>query len=102
MNKALLKKRAGELQANLASHAQSDQEAGNLLAALTDLIAAALAESLDVPVEWASVPGVVYFTEGSLAKYVDLETAYANFKIEISGGEPPVLRQLRLKMAAQP
>jgi hypothetical protein len=36
---------------------------------------------------WRGVPGAYWFTEAYLAQYADLEEAYTQFKIEITGGE---------------
>lgn len=41
------------------------------------------------------MPGAYFFNEGQLRQYPDLESAYADFKIEVTGGETPALRMFR-------
>lgn len=98
MNIAELKKSAEALKQVLAKYAPLDPEAKYLQDSLSSVIDEVLADKITAPIAWASVPGGYYFNEGSLRKYDDLETAFAEFKIELSGGESPVLRQLRLDM----
>lgn len=102
MNKTLLIKSAENLEKILLQYSSVDAEVAALLGALSQLIFDARTGKISIPVEWNEVPGGYYFTEGRLQKYSDLETAYANFKIEITGGESPVLRKLRLNAATKP
>lgn len=97
MNQLALTKSSATLARLLAKYAVTDIEAENLKSALSDTISSALSGKIDDPLEWNDIPGGYYFTEGNLSQYADLESAYAEFKIEITGGESPILRKLRLE-----
>jgi hypothetical protein len=95
MDKAALRQAADRLDRLLQHYAATDDAARGLLNALSTLIAEAQADRIDRPLEWHDVPGARSFTEGGLAALGDLEAAYAAFRIELTGGESPVLRKLR-------
>ncbi|MNY30802.1 hypothetical protein D3C86_1649290 [compost metagenome] len=48
--------------------------------------------------EWRDIPGRYLFTEEGLQQYAALEQAFAEFKIELTGGESPTLRRLKAQM----
>jgi hypothetical protein len=87
---------AEKLEKLLLQYAATDAEVGGLQKALSGLINDARAGKIAAPLEWRDVPGTHSFTEGYLRKYGDLEAAHADFKIEVTGGESPMLRALRL------
>lgn len=95
MNKLELKRKAEKLRDLLSHYAVSDVDANSLLNGLPPFIRDALVGKIDTPLEWTDMPGAYFFNEGKLRKYSDLESAYVDFKIEITGGETPVLRKLR-------
>lgn len=95
MDQVLLLRSANKLEELLSRYSVADEEVRGLFDALSLLIAGARAGKVVSPVEWGSVPGAYNFTEGGLRRYSDLETAYAEFKIEVTGGESPLLRSLR-------
>ncbi|WP_426204244.1 hypothetical protein [Pseudomonas sp. TWP3-1] len=95
MDQVLLVRSANKLEELLSRHSVADEEVKGLFDALSTLIADARAGKIFSPVEWGSVPGAYSFNEGGLRRYSDLETAYAEFKIEVTGGEGPLLRRLR-------
>lgn len=95
MNKLELKYKAEKLLTLLSYYSKSDREAAGLLHGMLPLINEALAGSVVTPLDWTDMPGAYLFSEGNLGQYADLETAYAEFKIEITGGETPALRKLR-------
>ncbi|NRR33135.1 hypothetical protein HSX11_23465 [Oxalobacteraceae bacterium] len=98
MNYSLLNIRARELKDILSHYATIDKEAINLLSALEPLIEKSIAGEILAPYEWRAVPGSYYFTEGTLRKFPELESAYSKFTIELTGGETPVLKKLRAQM----
>jgi hypothetical protein len=100
MDMALLAKSAEKLETLLRHYAVTDTEASGLLDALAALISDARAGKISAPLEWSMIPGARSFSEGGLRKYDDLETAFADFRIEATGGESPVLRNLRLRSNA--
>jgi hypothetical protein len=51
------------------------------------------------PMEWRDIPGRHLFTEDGLQQYAELELAFAEFKIELTGGESPTLLRLKAQMA---
>lgn len=102
MDQVLLAKNAEKLEQLLAQYSSVDAEVRDLSDALSKLISDACTGKIVAPIEWRDVPGAYNFTEGGLRKYDDLETAYAKFKVEITGGESPVLRRLRLNAATKP
>lgn len=97
MDTTLLARTAGDLDRLLQHYAKSDAEVGGLLRALEELLHDAQNGNVAVPVEWRDIPGDRAFSEGGLRKYSDLESAYASFKIEATGGETAVLSALRAK-----
>jgi hypothetical protein len=99
MNQILLARSAEQLEQILLQYSTIDSEVRGLLDALSKLIRDARTGKILVPMEWRDIPGRYNFTEGNLGKYADLEATYAEFQIEITGGESPVLKSLRLNAA---
>jgi hypothetical protein len=99
MDQRLLKKSAENLEKVISKYASTDAEVDGLYKSLSTLIADARAGEIILPVQWEDVPGAYGFLEGGLRQYRDLEAAYASFKIEVTGGESPLLKSLRLKQA---
>ncbi|MBA5607392.1 hypothetical protein H3H36_18710 [Duganella sp. FT3S] len=95
IDRAALKKKAEKLARELFIHAKHDNQVKCLLGGLLPFIEDAIAERVDEPLRWADMPGAYFFNEGHLRKYSDLESAYAEFKLEMTGGETPALRKLR-------
>lgn len=91
MNKTLLKQKAEALEAILLKYASSDEEAKKVLNGVRPLLQRAKEKTIDSPLEIREVPGGYFFDEGSLRKYRDLEHAYSEFCIEITGGAPSAL-----------
>lgn len=100
MDQTLLRQRASELEQLLGRYASTDEEAASLYSALKNPLADAQSGKLLSPLRWSQLPGTLYFDEGSLRKYRDLESAYSEFAIEATGGETPVLRELRRQMSS--
>ena len=96
MDRILLAEATDRLEQILQRYSAVDAEAKGLLTALSSLIASIRSGKITAPLEWRDIPGAYSFMEGGLGKYSDLETAYAKFRIEVTGGESPVLRNLRL------
>lgn len=86
-----IKTTAVALEILLQKYAQSDSEAAGLFEALKQLIMRAKNGNVSAPMEWSDIPGSYFFTEGTLRKYRDLEKAFAEFRIELTGGDNPVL-----------
>lgn len=99
MDKLKISSTAAILKRILDHYAQIDREAALLKSALSSILRAEESGEINSPLEWNKIPGGIFFTEGNLRQYRDLEDAYANFKIEVTGGDTPVLRKLRLDLA---
>jgi hypothetical protein len=102
MDHILLAKSAEKLEKILLQYAPVDAEVSGLFDALSGLINDARTGKIVTPMEWRDVPGAHNFTEGGLRKYAALETAFAEFRIEVTGGESPVLKNLRLNGTTKP
>jgi hypothetical protein len=98
MDKDLLKEKAEHLKSLLVKYSSVDNDANALLLGLTSMLDAALNERIDSPVEWRVIPGAYQFNESSLRQHRDLEEAYAEFKIEMTGGESVALKIFRQGM----
>ncbi|MCY0107186.1 hypothetical protein NQF78_02615 [Pseudomonas monsensis] len=87
MDQMLLRKSAECLEEVINKYAFTDADVDGLYKSLSTLIADALAGKILLPMQWGDVPGAYGFLEGGLRQYRDLETAYAIFKIEVTGGK---------------
>ena len=79
---------------------KKDNEAGALADSLRDLVERAKQGSIKEPIDYGKVPGSYFFNEGRLRQYPDLEEAYAEFKLEVTGGETEEAKKA-LDMIAQ-
>jgi|SRR5690348_5578820 hypothetical protein len=98
MDKALLKQRAEALEALLLKYGPQDADVRSLRGGLRPFLDKAKAQMIDTPLEWREIPGGYLFSERGLRKYGDLEQAFAKFRIEATGGEPPALKKFRERM----
>ena len=98
MNQAALKLAAEKLKAVAeALISNGDREVQSFLEALRPLVEDAIGLRIGKPMEWRDVPGGWQMSETHLRNRPELESAYAEFKIELTGGESPVLKRLRAK-----
>ncbi|WP_448102745.1 hypothetical protein [Luteibacter jiangsuensis] len=95
MNKELLKQKAEALKELLQKYSVVNPEAGSVLISLQGLLTKAMNHEISAPIEWVSIPGAYQFNEGSLRQYKDLENAFAEFRIEVTGGEGLALKMFR-------
>jgi hypothetical protein len=101
MNIELLKESTEVLEQILLKYSTTDKEAAALLFSLDKLLNDVKQEKVTTPLEWRDIPGTYFFTEGGLRQYSDLEKSFSEFKIQITGGESSVLRNLRLSNTAK-
>lgn len=94
MNLQKIQKCAENLEMLLLQYAKSDQEANSLYDSLKSLISDAIQENIVNPMRYGDVPGDSYFNERNLRRYPDLESAFAKFKIEISGGKTDKIKAI--------
>lgn len=95
MNKRLLKQKAEILNQLLQKYSLVNPDAESVLKSLQGLLAEAINCEISSPIEWRSIPGAYQFNEGSLRQYNDLEDAFAEFRIEVTGGESLALKMFR-------
>lgn len=98
MNIEMLKEKAQKLRAAIDALKASDPAAAQLSVELEPLITQAERKEIRAPMQWRDIPGRYLFTEQGLQQYAALEHAFAEFKIELTGGESPTLRRLKEKM----
>ena len=86
MDLMALKQFALNLQGKLEEYAD-DENVAALAEELGPLLEQAVAGELVDLIEYDEVPGAEMFDEGVFEEYEDLEEAYADFQVEVSGGE---------------
>lgn len=98
MNIELLKVKTLKLRAAIDALKANDPAAAKLAVELEPLLLLAEQGQIRTPMEWRDIPGRYLFTEEGLQQYAELEHAFAEFKIELTGGESPTLRRLKAQM----
>lgn len=93
-----LKEKALKLRAAIDALKAKDPAAAKLAVELEPLLILAERGQIWASMEWRDIPGRYLFTEEGLQQYADLEHAFAEFKIELTGGESPTLRRLKAQM----
>jgi hypothetical protein len=93
-----LKEKTLKLRAAIDALKAKDPAAAKLDLELTPLMDLAERGQIRTPMEWRDIPGRYLFTEEGLQQYAELEHAFAEFKIELIGGESPTLRRLKAQM----
>ncbi|EFW86914.1 hypothetical protein [Pseudomonas savastanoi] len=88
---------AKNLEDKLKEYVDRDVQVARLYDDLRPLLELAKSRNILFPLEVGEVPGRYRFTEKGLQRYSDLEHAYAVFSIEITGGEPPILKMLNAR-----
>lgn len=101
MDAIKIKSTAQLLKEVLTKYSKTDSDAKDLLEALTPLMDAAANGDITTPLDRASIPGSYFFNERNLRSYPDLEIAYVDFKIELTGGPSPALQALEMKFGAR-
>lgn len=102
MNTETLKQKSLQLRLVLDSLKAKDPAAMKLILELEPLLNAADQQLIRSPMEWRDIPGRYLFTEEGLQQYADLEHAFAEFRIELTGGESPTLSKLKASMGEKP
>ncbi|CAI2531471.1 Uncharacterised protein [Serratia ficaria] len=102
MNIEALKEKTLTLRAAIDALKASDPAVEKLSVELELLMTRAERGQIHTPMEWRDIPGRYHFTEEGLQQYAELEHAFAEFRIELIGGESPTLRKLKEKMGERP
>lgn len=102
MNLDLLQRRAQELDAVLRKYEPTVPDARRLRSALGELIAKAEKRQIQAPITTSPLPGSRLFDDGTLGELVDLANAFGKFAVEVSGGPPPGLQEMRRRSGKDP
>lgn len=97
MNQHRLQASALKLKNILQQYSSFNEAVEGLSIALQSYIEPALTGSVLAPLDWRDIPGARSFSDGALVQYRDLEEAYDEFKIEITGGASPELQRYLAK-----
>ena len=97
MDQADIHAKAAQLQALLQKYAPTSEAAQALNDALAPLLAQALTGQLKSPVDWNTIPGARTFEETEARTLPGLQSAYANFKFAVTGGEPAWVAAFRAR-----
>jgi hypothetical protein len=97
-----LKETALKLRSAIDALKAMDPAIAKLDQELAPLMDRAERDQIRTPLEWRDIPGRFLFTEDGLQQYAELELAFAEFKIELTGGESPTLLRLKAQMARSP
>lgn len=73
-------------------HAE-DEEVKDFFNCISPIIEDARAGRIIPPIEWSEIPCFLYFTEGTLQRFPDVENAFATFRIALTGGIPDSIRE---------
>lgn len=95
MKLLLIKRKAKRLWLLLKRYSESDTTAAKAQSSLRKLLESAMSGEITSPLRWSDVPCGYLFVEGALGKYKDLEEAYADFKVEVTGGNDPLLEKIK-------
>ncbi|WP_164329033.1 hypothetical protein [Pseudomonas viridiflava] len=93
-----LKQKTQKLREAIEDLEKSDHVVEKLRIEIEPLMKLAESGMIPVKLQWRDIPGRYLFTEESLQKYSLLEHAFAEFRIELTGGETPLLRKLKKEM----
>jgi hypothetical protein len=96
-----LKEKTLKLRSAIDALKANDPAVAKLDLELAPLMDQAERGQIRTPLEWRDIPGRYLFTEDGLQQYAELELAFAEFKIELTGGESPALHRLKAEMEAK-
>ncbi|WDM61470.1 hypothetical protein K4A76_11190 [Pseudomonas sp. NEEL19] len=102
MNTEKLRQKSVKLRLLIDSLKAQDPAAMKLSVELEPLLHAAEQQLIHCAMEWRDIPGHYLFTEEGLQQYADLEHAFAEFRIELTGGESATLARLKASMGEKP
>ncbi|RMQ11388.1 hypothetical protein ALQ09_05230 [Pseudomonas viridiflava] len=93
-----LQQKTQELREVIEDLKKSDHVVEKLRAEIEPLMKLAESGMITVKLQWRDIPGRYLFTEEGLQQYPHLEHAFAEFRIELTGGETPLLHKLKREM----
>ncbi len=77
---------------NAINDHRNDPEVRAFYRCIAPTILEATTGNLPTSLEWSDIPCGRYFTEGTLQRLPDLEDAFAEFRIALTGGMPADIR----------
>ena len=95
MDQLKIETKAKRLRRLLEQYSTRSDSALEALNSLKELLENAVSGRLTSPLKWSDVPCGYLFVEGALGQYKDLEEAYAEFKVEVTGGNDPLLDKIK-------
>ncbi|AVB17116.1 hypothetical protein BKM09_011765 [Pseudomonas amygdali pv. morsprunorum] len=98
MNAEHLKQKTQKLREVIEDLRNSDPVVEKLRVEIEPLMKLAESGMITVKLQWRDIPGRYLFTEESLQQYSHLEHAFAEFRVELTGGKTPLLRKLKREM----
>ncbi|KPX63419.1 hypothetical protein ALO39_100487 [Pseudomonas syringae pv. lapsa] len=101
MNIEHLKQKTQKLREVIEDLKKSDHVVEKLRAEIEPLMKLAESGMITVELQWRDIPGRYLFTEEGLQQYPHLEHAFAEFRIELTGGETPLLHKLKREMGEE-
>ncbi|MEQ4315806.1 hypothetical protein ABNM01_22825 [Pseudomonas syringae] len=96
-----LKQKTQKLREVIENLKKSDHVVEKLRAEIEPLMEMAESGMITAKLQWRDIPGRYLFTEEGLQQYSHLEHAFAEFRIELTGGETPLLRKLKREMGEE-
>ncbi len=102
MNPKTLKEKSLSLRAEIDTLVATVPAAATMRQALASLMTQAEQGHVHAPMAWRDIPGWYLFTEAGLQQYSDLERAFGEFRIELTGGVSLTLQRLKESMGEEP
>ncbi|ELP96776.1 hypothetical protein A987_23770 [Pseudomonas syringae BRIP34881] len=96
-----LKQKTQKLREVIEDLKKSDHVVETFRAEIEPLMELAEFGIITAKLQWEDIPGRYLFTEEGLQQYSHLEHAFAEFRIELTGGETPLLRRLKREMGEE-
>lgn len=94
MNKAELRRAAVSLEKELDKELSLPSDLKHLRKSLKAVIGKSVRMEINSPVEESSIPGAYQFNEGVMREFPDLEEAYIEFRIQLSGGVSSTMQSI--------
>ncbi len=94
MNKTELRRAAKSLEEELDKERSLPSGLKHLRKSLKPVIGKAVRMEINSPVEESSIPGAYQFNEGIMRDFPDLEEAYVEFRIQLSGGVSSTMQSI--------
>lgn len=95
MDKKKIALKAKRLWSLLDKYSLTNDSAMKAFNALKNLLIKASSGQINSPLKWSEVPCGYLFVEGELGRFKDLEEVYAEFKVEVTGGNDQLMDKIK-------